>query len=149
MSGGTVYESAVTFDRRSIKYHPNGAAGTTYVLSYPERTGTFALTSDIPNVSDLCKLNFIDRPSDCVDERINICITTERNVSLNNITDREDGLILLLGCYNNSSHTIYCTDSSLYYKGDFFENGSVDGIAKKRMYLVTVKNSSVYVYPLD
>ena len=115
---------------------------------FPEKNGTFALTSDISNVSDLCKINFVDRPSNCVEGRINMFTTTDRSISLNNIQDCGEGLILLLGCYSDSQYTIYCTDSDLYYKGVLVYDGYRKDITKAGMYLVTIKGSSVYVYPL-
>ena len=118
------------------------------VISYPSKSGTFALTSDIPNISDLCKINFVDRPSNCVEGRINMFTTTDRSISLNNIEDCGEGLILLLGCYSDSQYTIYCTDSDLYYKGVLVDSGYREDITKEGMYLVTIKGSSVYVYPL-
>lgn len=115
---------------------------------FPEKNGTFALTSDISNVSDLCKINFVDRPSNCKEGRINMFTTTDRSISLNNINDYGEGLILLLGCYSDSQYTIYCTDSDLYYKGVLVDDGYKENITRAGMYLVTIKGSSVYVYPL-
>ena len=119
-----------------------------YSCYFPTAGGTFALTSDIPNVSDLCKINFVDRPSNCVEGRINMFTTTDRSISLNNIQDYGEGLILLLGCYSDSQYTIYCTDSDLYYKGVLVDDGYRENITRAGMYLVTIKGTSVYVYPL-
>lgn len=114
-------------------------------FSFPSESGTFALTSDI---SDLCKINFVDRPSNCKEGRINMFTTTDRSISLNNIQDYGKGLILLLGCYSDSQYTIYCTDSDLYYKGVLVDSGYRENITREGMYLVTIKGTSVYVYPL-
>lgn len=122
--------------------------GSTTLYAFPTKGGTFAMTSDIPNVSDLCKINFVDRPSNCVKGRINMFTTTDRSISLNNIADYGEGLILLLGCYSESQYTIYCTDSDLYYKDVLVDGGYKEYISKEVMYLVTIKGSSVYVYPL-
>ena len=145
IEGNNIYAPATRYSNNGIS---SGLPRKQANFTFPSESGTFALTSDIPNVSDLCKINFVDRPSNCVDGRINMCIATDQDVSLNNIIDREDGLILLLGCYNSSGHSIYCTDADLYYEGLLMSSQSVDDIAKKRMYLVTVKDSSVYVHPL-
>lgn len=127
----------------------NGVSSNMHEFTFPSKSGTFALTSDIPNVSDLCKINFVDRPSNCVEGRINMFTTTNRSISLNNIEDYGEGLILLLGCYSESQYTIYCTDSDLYYRDVLINSGSIEDIDKNGMYLVTIKGTSVYVYPLN
>lgn len=118
-------------------------------MSLPAEGGTLALTSDIPNVSDLCKLNFVDSPSNCVEGRINMFTTTSRSISLNNIIDYGEGLILLLVCYSDSSYTIYCTDSDLYYKENLVDGGYKEDITRGGVFLVTIKGNSVYIYPLQ
>ena len=147
-----VYQLMVGKDINCTRY-VNGSIsrdfnGNSALYAFPAEGGTFAMTSDIPNVSDLCKINFVDRPSNCVEGRINMFTTTDRSISLNNIQDYGEGLILLLGCYSDSQYTIYCTDSDLYYKGVLVDGGYREDITKEGMYLVTIKGSSVYVYPL-
>lgn len=137
----TIYESNI----QKI----NTDSNTIYNYSFPKESGTFALTSDIPNVSGLCKLNFVDSPSNCVEGRINMFTTTSRSISLNNITDYGEGLILLLACYSDSSYTIYCTDSDLYYKENLVDGGYKENITREGVFLVTIKGSSVYIYPLQ
>ena len=127
----------------------NTDSNTIYTYSFPKKGGTLALTSDIPNVSDLCKLNFVDSPSNCVEGRINMFITTSRDISLNNIVDYGEGLILLLGCYSDSQYTIYCTDSDLYYKENLVDGGYKEYITRGVMFLVTINGSSVYIYLLQ
>ena len=144
-----VYQLTVGTNTNCTRY-VNGSISRDYygsitLYEFPTKGGTFAMTSDI---SDLCKINFVDRPSNCVEGRINMFTTTDRSISLNNIQDYGEGLILLLGCYSDSQYTIYCTDSDLYYKGVLVDDGYREGITREGMYLVTIKGSSVYVYPL-
>lgn len=146
IEGNNIYTPATRYRNNGIS---SGLPGKQANFTFPSESGTLALASDIPNVSNLCKINFVDRPSNCVEGRINMFTTTNRSISLNNIENYGEGLILLLGCYSESQYTIYCTDSDLYYEDVLVDSGYKENISKNGMYLVTIKGSSVYVYPLN
>lgn len=66
-------------------------------LLYPTKSGTFALTSDIPDVSSLCSFNFIDSISKCKSGRINFLFKNSNDyVDLSFLNNLEEGTILLI-----------------------------------------------------
>lgn len=66
-------------------------------LLYPTKSGTFALTSDIPDVSSLCSFNFIDSISKCKSGRINFLFKNSNDyVDLSFLKNLEEGTILLI-----------------------------------------------------
>ena len=71
--------------------------GEERTISFPSKSGTFALTSDIPDVSNLCKLNFVNSISDCVNGRINFLFKNSYDyVDLSFLNNLEEGTILLI-----------------------------------------------------
>lgn len=69
-------------------------------LDFPLTSGTLALTSDIPSipdVSNLCRFNFVNSISDCVNGRINFLFKNSNDyVDLSFLKNLEEGTILLI-----------------------------------------------------
>lgn len=109
-------------DDHSVEYKYNGidvgfSDGVFTHIDFPPISGTLALTSDIPDVSSLCKLNFVNIISDCVNGRINFLFKNSNDyVDLSFLNNLEEGTILLI----YSPHTGFeITDKSAvwYYNG--------------------------------
>ena len=84
-------------------------------IKFPSKSGTFALTSDIPDVSNIGKFNNVSFISDCVSGRINLLIPDGRKVNLDDIKDKENIIIfaILIGQSN-----VTCSDGFLYNNED-------------------------------
>ena len=91
------------------------SSGESASFMFPSKSGTFALTSDIPDVSNICKFNNVTFISDCVSGRINLLIPNGRKVNLDDIKDKEDIIIfaILIGQSN-----VTCSDGFLYNNED-------------------------------
>ena len=80
-------------------------------LTYPTRSGTFALKSDIPDVSSLCKFNSANFIEDCVYGRINFIYPWDTRINLDSIRNKE-GIIIF--AYLQDQSNITCSDGFLY-----------------------------------
>ena len=66
-------------------------------IAFPYKSGIFALLSDIPDASNLCRFNFINSISECKSDRINFLIFNEGyTINIDPLNDIEDGTILLI-----------------------------------------------------
>lgn len=80
-------------------------------LTYPTTSGTFALTSDIPDVSSLCKFNSANSIEDCVYGRINFMCPFDTEINLDSIRNKE-GIIIF--AYLQDQSNITCSNGFLY-----------------------------------
>lgn len=114
-------------------------------LDFPIKTGTFALLSDIPNVSNLCKFNFVNSISDCVNGRINFLFKNSNDyVDLSFLNNLEEGTILLI----YSPHVGFqITDKSTvwYYNGTAIAANDTAYINHAILVLAFFYNTYVYV----
>lgn len=66
-------------------------------ISFPTHSGTLAIASDIPDVSNLCRLNFINSISECVNGRINFLFKkSSEYIDLSFLPNLEEGTILFI-----------------------------------------------------
>jgi hypothetical protein len=86
-------------------------------LTYPLKDGTFALTSDIPDVSSLCKFNSANAIELCVYGRINL-MTPIGDVNLDSISGK-DGIIIFANLTNSCNIT--CSEGFVY-NNDYIDN---------------------------
>lgn len=118
-------------------------------LIYPLKSGTFALLSDIQDVYNLFRFNFINSISECRSDRINFLLGfTEYEMDLSDFDDYPDGTILLINTINNSiaikhqSGTWYSRGQTMYrYDSDTMYIGKIN--------LVTKNNGTVHHYSLS
>ncbi len=67
------------------------------LLNFPSKSGVLATQDDIPNVSNLCRFNFVNSISDCVNGRINFLFKNSNDyVDLSFLNNLEEGTILLI-----------------------------------------------------
>lgn len=101
-----------TYGTSSIEVSPLGSEYS-IELTYPTTSGTFALTSDIPDVSSLCKFNSANSIEDCVYGRINFMYPFNTEINLDSIRNKE-GIIIF--AYLQDQSNITCSNGFLYNK---------------------------------
>ena len=115
--------------------------------------GYFALTSDIPDVSNLCRFNFVNSISKCRSDRINFLFRcTDSIINLDHFDAYPDGTILIITVDTGD------TGESIYIKhqsGRWYSRGiSVDTYEYYPTYnsevnLITKNNGTVHHYVLN
>lgn len=114
-------------------------------IDFPEKSGTFALLSDIPNVSNLCKFNFVNSISDCVNGRINFLFkNTNDYVDLSFLNNLEEGTILLIYCPHSGFKITY-KPSNWYYNGTNVAAYDTMYTDKAKLVLAFFYNTYTYV----
>lgn len=108
--GGTTYNVGSI----GISLRQQGISCTCYL---PKKDGTFALTSDIPDVSSLCKFNSANAIERCVYGRINF-MTPLGDVNLDNISHKE-GIIIFANI--TDACNITCSEGFVY-NGDYIDD---------------------------
>lgn len=137
-------------DDHSVEYKYNGidvgfSDGVFTHIDFPPISGTFALLSDIPNVSNLCKFNFVNSISDCVNGRINFLFKNSNDyVDLSFLNNLEEGTILLIYCPHSGFQITY-RPSNWYYKGTNVAAGDTMYVDKAKLVLAFFYNIYVYV----
>lgn len=114
-------------------------------ISFPEKSGTLAITSDIPDVSSLCKFNFVNSISDCVNGRINFLFKNSNEyVDLSFLRNLEEGTISLI---YSPFVEFQITDkgSVWYYNGRSVASEDTAYISKAKLVLAFFKDTYVYV----
>lgn len=118
-------------------------------IKFPYKSGIFALLSDIPDVSSLCKLNFVNIISDCVNGRINFLFKNSNDyVDLSFLKNLEEGTILLI----YSPHTGFgITDKSdvWYYNGKAQAANGTAYVDRAKLVLAFFYNTYNYVSTLS
>lgn len=115
------------------------------VLNIPEKFGTLALLSDIPDVSSLCRFNFVNSISDCVNGRINFLFKNSNDyVDLSFLRNLEKGTISLI--YSPFvEFSITDKGSIWYYNGRSVASDDTAYIQKAKLVLAFFNNTYVYV----
>lgn len=106
-------------DDHSVEYKYNGidvgfSDGVFTHINFPPISGTFALMSDIPDVSNLCKFNIINSINEIQNGKINLLFYKfgSAAVDLRRLEVCEEGTILFMfGSYSSSSVIIGPTNS--------------------------------------
>lgn len=114
-------------------------------INFPSKSGTFALTSDIPDVSNLCGFNFVNSISDCVNGRINFLFKNSNEyVDLSFLRNLEKGTISLI---YSPFVDFQITDkgSVWYYNGRSVASEDTAYIGKAKLVLAFFNDTYVYV----
>lgn len=138
-NNGSIAYGPTTIQTYDTKNNLNG------VLNVPEKFGTLALTDDIPDVSNLCKLNFVNSISDCVNGRINFLFKNSNDyVDLSFLRNLEEGTISLI--YSPFvEFSITDKGSVWYYNGRSVASEDTAYISKAKLVLAFFKDTYVYV----
>ena len=138
-------------DDHSVEYKYNGidvgfSDGVFTHIDFPPISGTFALTSDIPDISNLCKFNFVNSVSECSDNRINFFIRcSDTLIDLDPFNLCPDGTILLITTTLNSTPIKH--HSGIWYSGgDKMNISETHYTYKDRINLITKNNGTVHHY---
>ena len=108
--------------------------------------GYFALTSDIPDVSNLCRFNFVNSISECKSDRINFLLRCpDYMINLDPFDAYPDGTILLITISNNSIPVKH-QSGRWFCDGDEVSTGYTEYIYKEGIKLVTKYAGMVYFY---
>lgn len=121
------------------------SSDTSILFDLPSKPGTFALTSDIPDVSNLCGFNFVNSISDCVNGRINFLFKNSNDyVDLSFLRNLEKGTISLI---YSPFVDFQITDkgSVWYYNGRSVASEDTAYISKAKLVLAFFKDTYVYV----
>ena len=115
-------------------------------LNFPLKSGTLALTSDIPDASNLCRFNFVNSISECKSDRINFLLGfTEYDIDLSDFDDYPDGTILLITVNENSVNIRH--QSGIWYSyGNSMNKNESYHTYKEEINLITKNNGTVYHY---
>lgn len=111
-------------------------------LTYPTTSGTFALKSDIPDVSSLCKFNSANDIERCVYGRINFMIPFDEELNLDSILHK-DGIIIF--AYLSTGGNITCSEGFMY-NSDYIDNNKK---VEPGLFLITLDGGIVVVLSLQ
>ena len=111
--------------------------------------GYFALTSDIPDVSNLCRFNFVNSISECRSDRINFLLGfTGYDIDLSDFDNYPDGTILLISVVNNAVSIRH--QSGIWYSRGYSMNKSESyNTYKGEINLITKNNGTVHHYSFN
>ena len=111
--------------------------------------GYFALTSDIPDVSNLCRFNFVNSISECRSDRINFLLGfNDYMIDLSPFDSYPDGTILLITTENNAAD-IEHRSGRWYSDGDNVSTSYSCNIYKEEINLITKNNGTVHHYKFN
>ena len=119
------------------------------LLDFPAKSGTFALLSDIPDVSNLCRFNFVNSISECRSDRINFFLRCpDYQIDLDPFDSYPDGTILLITTDNNAV-SIKHQSGRWYSDGDNVSTSYSCNIYKEEINLITKNNGTVHHYKFN
>lgn len=115
-------------------------------IKLPQEAGTLALLSDIPDVSNLCRFNFVNRISECKSNRINFLFRFNENMlDISDFDSYQDGTILLITANGNQSR-INHKSGIWFYDGDEVSTDYKEYVYKSSLYLITKYGGKVHCY---
>lgn len=122
------------------------------LLDFPSKSGTFALLSDISDVSNLCKFNFVNSISECQNGKINYFLNRDfgsGDIDLKEFENCEEGTILFLSIY--SQYQVGITNSQNIWYMDMRPRavGSIQGINSGAVILITIKSGAIYAFKIS
>ena len=105
--------------------------------------------SDIPDVSNLCRFNFINSISECRSDRINFLLGfTGYDIDLSDFDNYPDGTILLISVVNNAVSIRH--QSGIWYSRGYSMNKSESyNTYKGEINLITKNNGTVHHYSFN
>ena len=126
----------------------NVAQNKAAVLDIPSKSGILALLSDIPDVSNLCRFNFVNSISECRSDRINFLLGyNDYMIDLDHFDSYPDGTILLITS-NQNSVPIKHQSGIWYSKGDRMNKNETYYVYKEEINLITKNNGIVHHYTI-
>ena len=119
------------------------------LLDFPAKSGKFALLSDIPDVSNLCRFNFVNSISECRSDRINFLLNfSDFMIDFSDFDSYPDGTILIITTNNNSADIIH-RSGRWYSDGDNVSTNYTCYTYKEEINLITKNNGTVNHYKFN
>lgn len=118
------------------------------LLDFPSKSGIFALLSDIPDASNLCRFNFINSISECKSDCINFLIFNEGyTINIDPLNDSVDGIILLIF----SKVDVYINNKSRdWYHGKYLIQKGVNyTLGSGHLLLITTIKGTVHTFSFN
>lgn len=114
-------------------------------IKFRGTNGYFALLSDIPDVSNLCRFNFVNSISECKSDRINFLFRyTDSMIDISPFDSYPDGTILII---TTQGDTMIKHKSGIWYScGDRFDQTYEHYTYQSRINLITKNNGTVHHY---
>lgn len=120
-----------------------------FSLNLPSESGTLALKSDIPDISDvyyLCKFNFVNSINECITGTINLLfVSASLTIDLSDLDNFEDGVIIFLTKINGSANVYVNHTSGAWFSDGVKRNEEYRRAISTSASIVTVRNGTVYV----
>lgn len=117
-------------------------------IKFPYKSGIFALLSDIPDASNLCRFNFINSISECKSGRINFLIFNEGyTINIDTLNDSSDGIILFIF----SKVDVYINNKSRnWYHGEYLiQKGENYILNSGHLLLITTIKGTVHTFSFN
>lgn len=117
------------------------------LLDFPSKSGIFALLSDIPDASNLCRFNFVNSVAECKSNRINFLIFNEGyTINIDPLNDSVEGTILLIFTkvdvhIKNKSKKWYHLEYSVNMGENFI-------LRSGKLFLITVIEGAVHAFSI-
>lgn len=125
----------------------NDGYGEISNVTLPSRSGTLAVLGDIPNVSNLCRFNFINSISECKSDRINFLLGFTGNIDITPLFSCNNGTILFMVTSDNVANIGITSGNWSLNMEDYDHYASVD-VYKGKLCLATVYNSKIFFFRL-
>ena len=116
-------------------------------IKFPYKSGIFALLSDIPDASNLCRFNFINSISECKSDRINFLLGFTGNIDITPLFSCNNGTILFMVTSDNVANVGITSGNWSLNMEDYDYYTSVD-VYKGKLCLATVYNSKIFFFRL-
>ena len=116
-------------------------------IKFPYKSGIFALLSDIPDASNLCRFNFINSISECKSDRINFLLGFTGNIDITPLFSCNNGTILFMVTSDNAANVGITSGNWSLNMEDYDYYTSVD-VYKGKLCLATVYNSKIFFFRL-
>lgn len=116
-------------------------------IKFPYKSGIFALLSDIPDASNLCRFNFINSIIECKSDRINFLLGFTGNIDITPLFNCNNGTILFMVTSDNVANVGITSGNWSLNMEDYDYYTSVD-VHKGKLYLATVYNSKIFFFRL-
>lgn len=117
-------------------------------IKFPYKSGIFALLSDIPDASNLCRFNFINSISECKSDSINFLIFNEGyTINIDTLNDSSDGIILFIF----SKVNVYINNKSRnWYHGEYLiQKGENYVLSSGNLLLITTIKGTVHTFSFN
>lgn len=116
-------------------------------IKFPYKSGIFALLSDIPDASNLCRFNFINSISECKSDRINFLLGFTGNIDITPLFSCNNGTILFMVTSDNVANVGITSGNWSINMEDYDYYTSAD-VYKGKLCLATVYNSKIFFFRL-